>query len=50
MIVIAALVGMPIVLMALTLAVDGVLKQHPSKDDVWKLPKVSSVSLAHQRS
>jgi hypothetical protein len=44
MIVIAALVGMPVVLMAVTLAADGVLKPYPTKDDVWRLPKVSSLS------
>ena len=44
MIIVAALAGLPIVLMAVTLAADGVLKSHPSKDDVWRLPKVSSLS------
>ncbi|GJD57280.1 hypothetical protein [Methylobacterium dankookense] len=46
---IAAIVGMPIILMAVTLAVDGVLKRYPRKDDIWQLPKVSSVSFADQR-
>lgn len=40
---IAGLVGMPILLMAVTLAADAMLKPYPSKDDVWRLPKVSSL-------
>ncbi len=46
MIIIAALVGMPVVLMAVTLAVDAMLKPYPSKDDLWRLPKGSSLSSA----
>ena len=47
---IAAIVGMPIVLMAVTLVAGAVLRKHPTKDDIWQLPKVSSVSLAFQRA
>ncbi len=50
MVVIAAIIGMPIVLMAVTLAVDGVLKRYPRKDDVWQLPKTSSISYAGART
>ena len=50
MIGVGAMIGVPIVLMAQTLAVDSVLKHHPNKDDLWQLPKVSSVSFTQQRS
>ncbi|GJD90166.1 hypothetical protein BHAOGJBA_3701 [Methylobacterium hispanicum] len=43
MIIVVALVGMPVALMAVTLAADAMLKAHPSKDDLWRLPKVSSL-------
>ncbi|WP_162559778.1 hypothetical protein [Methylobacterium radiodurans] len=46
MILVGTLVGMPILMMVVTLAADAVLRAHPSKDDVWRLPKVSSLRAA----
>lgn len=46
MIMIAVLVGMPVVMMVVTLAADAMLRSYPSKDDVWRLPKASSLRAA----
>ena len=49
MIAVLALAGMPILLMGVALLSDAVLRRHPRKDDLWQLPKVSSLGAALPR-